>query len=324
MLKDDMGFNFNASQHGYFYFYILFLPHLLLQLSGFTFKIPTKRHPDGSRIWPQYRYEALAFFARCMVLLFLAWHRKMMHFNNYTHHRRTEEVNNDIDADIVKEKGQDFISSPFVAYTIVICTMLAADATSHKFKAIGQSSRTLRDLDGSQGAILLMSAAQFHATLHSLLTNDRPCVQIAALSVVQLSAFGMTLRRKGIISQSQGLVLYGLVLIVGMIVIVDDLYSHGMLGFAIAMGNLAAIVRFEWNMNKYWLWSIMALILQCCVIKSDDGMDVGRWIGIWSGKSSTCIYESEYWIGLSFASTLGLLYVAAKRELSSQQYCKDS
>ena len=148
--------------------------------------------------------------------------------------------------------------------------------------------------------------------------------KIAALSVVQLSAFGMTLRRKGIISQSQGLVLYGLVLIVGMIVIVDDLYSHGMLGFAIAMGNLAAIVRFEWNMNKYWLWSIMALILQCCVIKSDDGMDVGRWVGIWSGKSSTCIYESEYWIGLSFASTLGLLYIAAKRELLSRHSCKNS
>lgn len=256
-----------------------------------------------------------------MALISLAWHRKIKHFNN---HARTDEVINDFDADIIKEQGQGIIPSPFVAYTIVMCTMLAADATSHKFQTVGQGSRTLRDLDGSKGAILLMSAAQFHATLHSLLTNDRLCVQIAALSVVQLSAFGMTLRRKAIISQSQGLVLYGLVLLVGMIVIVDDLYSHGMLGFAIALGNLAAIVRFEWNMNKYWLWSIMALLLQCCVVKSDEIVGVGRWIGIRSGKGSTCIYESEYWIGLSFASTLGLLYIAAKRELSSRKCGKNS
>jgi len=251
-----------------------------------------------------------------MALLSLAWHRKNMQFNNHTHANNNDTIETDI---LYKEQGKGIIPSPFAAYTIVICTMLAADAISHKFQIIGQRSRTLRDLNGSKGAILLMSAAQFHATLHSLLTNDRLCVQIAALSVVQLSAFGMTLRRKGIISQSLGLVLYGLVLIVGMIVIVDDLYSHGMLGFAIALGNLAAIVRFEWNMNKYWLWSIMALLLQCCVVQSDVIVGVGRSIGIWSGKGSTCIYESEYWIDLSFASTLGLLYIAAKRELSSRQ-----
>eukprot|EP00566_Odontella_aurita_P034068 CAMPEP_0113583948 /NCGR_PEP_ID=MMETSP0015_2-20120614/32818_1 /TAXON_ID=2838 /ORGANISM="Odontella" /LENGTH=39 /DNA_ID=CAMNT_0000488917 /DNA_START=90 /DNA_END=206 /DNA_ORIENTATION=+ /assembly_acc=CAM_ASM_000160 len=39
------------------------------------------------------------------------------------------------------------------------------------------------------------------------MTTDRMGVQIAALTVVQTSAFGMTLRRKGIITQRQGLCL---------------------------------------------------------------------------------------------------------------------
>ena len=58
------------------YFSLVFFPHALLQMSGFGFEIPRKRHPDGNRIWPQYRIEALVFFGRCMSLLFLAWYRK--------------------------------------------------------------------------------------------------------------------------------------------------------------------------------------------------------------------------------------------------------
>ncbi len=66
-----------------------------------------------------------------------------------------------------------------------------------------------------------MSLAQFHATVHCLLTSDRLSVQIAALSVVQTSAFEMTLRRKQFISQKEGVILYALVLMIGMVVIID-------------------------------------------------------------------------------------------------------
>jgi hypothetical protein len=86
-----------------------------------------------------------------------------------------------------------------------------------------KGNRTIRDLTAPKWAQYLMSSAQFHATVHCLLTSDRLSVQIAALTVVQLSAFGMTLRRKGFISQRQGVLLYALVLAVGMVVIFDDL-----------------------------------------------------------------------------------------------------
>ncbi len=58
-------------------FAMIFLPHFLLQISGFAFPLPNKRHPDGNRIWPQYRWEALVFCTRCLSLLFIAWRRKV-------------------------------------------------------------------------------------------------------------------------------------------------------------------------------------------------------------------------------------------------------
>jgi hypothetical protein len=45
--------------------------------TGFAFPLPVKRHPDGNRIWPQHRWEALAFCLRCLSLAGLAWRRKM-------------------------------------------------------------------------------------------------------------------------------------------------------------------------------------------------------------------------------------------------------
>ena len=87
------------------------------------------------------------------------------------------------------------------AFIIVLCTMILADTIKHHYKKMGDGSRTIRDLHGQPGVLYMMSSAQFHATLHSLMTSDRLCVQIAALAIVQLSAFGMTLRRKGLITQ---------------------------------------------------------------------------------------------------------------------------
>jgi hypothetical protein len=62
----DMGFDASTP------FFWLFVPHLLLQLSGFGFKLPTKRHPDGNRIWGEYRWHAFFFLAG--VRRYCSWH----------------------------------------------------------------------------------------------------------------------------------------------------------------------------------------------------------------------------------------------------------
>lgn len=177
--QDDMGFDgpnlhriddLREGKQQYVYFIQIFLPHLLLQSTGFAFHLPLKRHPDGNRIWPQYRYEALIFSCRCLTLAFIAWRRKCHMWS--------------------LENGDCSILSAGVC---VVLTMILVDLNTRWYKAHQKSNytRTIRDLTAPQWLQYLMSSAQFHATVHCLLISNRLSVQIAALTVVQLSAFGM-------------------------------------------------------------------------------------------------------------------------------------
>jgi hypothetical protein len=330
---DDTTMNTTTYPYFYYvYFIILFLPHFFLQISGFGFSIPKIRHPDGNRIWPQYRYEALVFFCRCMSLLLLAWHRKIQNWG-YQHHKHDEhEQENE------QQKGYRQLSPLFWNSIIVFATMIAADNVAKKFRQgkqqpkqgskeqegtnIGTRSRTIRDLKGPPSILYLMSAAQFHATLNSLLTNDRLSVQIVALSVVQLSAFGMTLRRKSIISQKMGVGLYSILLLLGMIVIIHDYHLIGndngnIFYLAISLGNIAALLRFELHLNKYILWTFMIFMIHYVLV--EDGKN-GYWVSSssWmsSGMTTTTnhkqIYHSDEWFYVSIGSTFALLLGSAK------------
>lgn len=222
---------------------LLFFPHALLQVSGFGFQIPRKRHPEGNRIWPEYRWHALVFFLRCLSLLALAWYRK-------------RNVLVDFD--------------PYYNALIIFLTMIGADAVTKHFQLIGESSPTIRGLNAPSGVLYLMSAAQFHATVHCLLTTNRMSVQLAALTVVQTTSFGMTLRRKGKIDLPQGLILYSFVLALGMLVIWDDLVRGDIFFFATTVGNVAAMGRMDLRMNKYLLWATVASFL-VFIRKNDIG-----------------------------------------------------
>jgi hypothetical protein len=79
--------------------------------------------------------------------------------------------------------------------------------------------------------------------------------------VVQLSAFGMTLRRKGWIDSTFGLILYASVLVVGMMVILFNLQQSGILYPAMTVGNVAAVLRMDLGCNKYLLWPMVAVAL---------------------------------------------------------------
>jgi len=260
----DMGFNNNvrlsAQSHDHDYiaqFLNWFLPHLLLQISGFAFQLPRKRHPDGNRIWPQYRWEALMFCLRCLSISFLAWIRKVHGW-----------------------KLEDGTCSIIPAAIIVFITMLSSDRVVqwHKSHYGLKGSRTIRDFGvAPRWSRYLMSSTQFHATVHCLLTSDRLSVQIAALTVVQLAAFGMTLRRKRIISPMEGVFLYSLVLGMGMLVIIDDILRRSFFHLAICLGNATAVLRMNLGMNKYFIWGGVLALLPHLMRLRDDAFPGGKY-----------------------------------------------
>jgi len=319
--RDDMGFGTLTTEN----LVLVFLPHVLLQLSGFAFDIPEKRYKDGFRIWPQYRWEAVFFAGRSLALMALAWHRNLygsgmigdedndanrsfgqkVTLMALAWHRKLNgsdigeyEEENDANRSFWLLSGH----SVWPAAAIVIATILCADVAAAYFRWLGHESRTLRD-QGSvpQGFLYLAAAAQFHANVHCLLTSDKLCVQLTALAVVQITAFFMTLRRNNIINVLQGNILYGLGLVLGMAVIASDLMDRGILGIGITLGNVAALVRFDLGLNKYKLWILVAFLMQ--FISTDSDSASSSWLG---GKSA--------WDEAAVFSTGLLLAGAARRQ----------
>jgi hypothetical protein len=233
----DMGFDSSTP------FFWLFLPHLCLQVSGLGFAIPPKRHPDGNRIWAEYRWHALAFCARCLALMFCAWQKKKGAF---------------------AAEPTIFLSVPlekWLVTSIFLINMMIVDKVTTIYSNRGESSNTIRGLRCSSALKYLLSVSQFHANVSCLLNNDSMSVPFAALVVVQSSAFGMTLRRKGFIGLELGLVLYSLVLLLGILVIRDDLMRRGLLLQGTTIANFAAVARMDLGFNKYTLWLVVSFVL---------------------------------------------------------------
>lgn len=234
----DMGLDYNTPK-----LLMIFLPHALLQISGFNFKLPPRRHPEGNRIWAEYRFHALLFFCRSMALILLAQRFREGQFpfqsNNY----------------------DSILIARLLTAFILLGNMLCVDYVTRKFEERGESSKTIRGLKGPAILKYFMSTTQFHANLNCLLTTEKMNVQLSALAVVQGSAFGMTLRRKVVINHGQGLFLYSAVLVLGMFVIIDDLRERGILLAALTTGNVAALSRIDFGVNKYILWCLISFAI---------------------------------------------------------------
>jgi hypothetical protein len=154
-----------------------------------------------------------------------------------------------------------------------------------------------------------MSSAQFHATVHCLLLfGNNMNVQFAALTVLQTTAFGMTLRRKNIIIQHQGFVSYGIVLVLGMIVIINDLIRHKILYQTIFISNTTALCRFEFNINKYLLWAVVSFVFN--TTKNDNQNSFFGKILLLDGRTA--------WQRLALSSTVLLLAGAIYRQRHEQ------
>jgi len=270
---DDMGF---ADQNGWSSAASL-APHLLLQLSGLTFSIPRRRIVTGSRIWPEYRWHALVFTLRSLVLMAIA----------------------------VRYPHAETCLPPLL---VVLCAMAAAEYFTAWYARRGESSRTIRDLAAPAGAQYLMSATQFHATTGCLLTRGRLSVQLVSLCVIQSAAFVMTLQRRGLITHRQDLCLYAgllgfgaptstsaprlalasvhvdmLCAGLGLAVVLDDFSARGVLPVAFTVANAAAIARLDGGANKYILWAAVGLLLPALCAPERAAARVWRVLGPASG-----------------------------------------
>jgi hypothetical protein len=202
-------------------------PHFLLSVSSLIFHIPRKRIKEGSRIWPEFRLQSIAFACRSLVCMMLKW-------------------------------AEDFwsidTSSPFLSALVVFLTMAAADYSGR----ITAKQNTIQGLDTYPVVKYLFSVAQFVATARCIIGAHNYANHFLFIWIIQCTAFLMTLRRKNIVSHNILVGLYGLLLYIGM-----KTPRRNFIGVkerAWIMGATGTLLRMGFGWNKYVVWACVAYL----------------------------------------------------------------
>ena len=236
--ESDMGFRTHPS-----FTIPTILLHFFLNASSFEFRLPKKRITEGSRIWPQARFHSLIFLCRSLALIGIYCY-------------------------------EDYFQRP-PSYTanmvVVFAAMAFADLAT--WSAGVYKSNTIRDLSASVQMKYYFSVMQFYATAASLFGIRRSTGPFNTIIVLQLSAFGATLRRKNLLSHQFAVIGYGVALFSSFIVVMSELrFTYHARGALFLVGNCAAMLRIgPWpqsrklskvTRNKYLIWSLMAILCQ--------------------------------------------------------------
>lgn len=215
------------------------LLHFSLTASAFFFKLPSRRIKNGTRIWPEYRMHSMVFLCRSLVAIAMYWYEDRFHLPRW----------------------YDF------NLFLVLATMLAADLCS---ASVGKEfqSNSVRDLDTHPAVKYFFSVMQFLATPVFLFGYPRCTVPFMIVTVVQLTPFLGTLRRKNLLGHHFVVFLYGVFLASSYWIIAFNA-KGSMLRICACFGFVAAI----WRMmplphiarplqSKYLIWSTLGLIIR--------------------------------------------------------------
>lgn len=218
------------------------LLHLILNLSALEFKIPSKRISSGYRIWPEYRLHSLVFLGRSLAVMALFWYEQTFE----------------------KEPNYDW------NFAFIILGMVAVDLSSYSQRKFASS--TIRDLDTPGWVKFLFSTAQFFGSANIMFgLRHRYSMHMLSVTVIQLNAFMMTVRRKNLASHNGLVTMYGLALFVSMAVSVYEYYRVDETIFLAVstIGHITVVQRMapwpdfmKFVSNKYLVWMTAGLLLR--------------------------------------------------------------
>ena len=216
---------------------VLITLHAALSLSSLVFRLPARRIKEGTRIWPEFRLHSIVFALRALLSMLLVW----------------------FDEAYPSPTGPRY----WVNICIVFATMSAADLSTNLLPDISRS-HTIRDLDASPAAKTAFSYMQFVGTVGTLLGLRSYTGQFIVVSIIQVFAFTLTLRRKNLISHSAALVFYSLHLAIGFTVANFEVFIYmGLAGIALAptLAIIAMMLRIHVGLSKYIVWAAMAAVV---------------------------------------------------------------
>lgn len=223
--ETDMGFNTSLAT------LMSIAAHTLLSVSSLIFKIPSKRIASGYRIWPEYRLHSIVFALRSLSMMLIIW----------------------------LERKNEWEPQHLWNAGIVFATLALADAASWYVGPNGRSN-TIREVEAPPLMRYAFSVMQFHATMGVMLGVRRFSTQFIYVWIIQLNAFLMTLRRKNLAPHMALVSTYGVMLAFGFVVCSYEANTIGAFLMVNTLGNTAAVVRLGLRVNKYVLWTSIAVL----------------------------------------------------------------
>lgn len=203
--------------------------HTLLSVSSLIFHIPRVRNKMAPMIWPEFRLHSILFACRSLIVM-------LLHFFNM--------------------RGR---------FIIHILTMLGADIVTYYLPSHGTTMRIMPYEYERFWNVhkIFYSMCQVYATLE-IITREKMDYAFMVLFPIQLSAFLMTMVRKGLLSSTGWHVLYTVALLTTMMYCISS-YSAGFDSKFGTMYQLCAIGfmvgRFYFKLNKYILWTVICISL---------------------------------------------------------------
>lgn len=226
---------FNYS-YSYSYLLLLFI-HASLHVTSFEFILSNRRNLSYNIIWPEMRWHSLLFAYRSLLIMLLF--------------RYENEIR---------------VVFGLSRYLVVIGTMVSADAVSYALpqKKDEKELKTMRDNPYPKGTSeyvikainLFYSISQVFATLHMLFAPTPDYIYLTLIPI-QTAPFGMTLQRKGIITQFGWHAFYIFAILTNYIYSAINIYEPVM---SWTFMIFFAVCRFKLNMNKYVLWTIIFFV----------------------------------------------------------------
>lgn len=229
--------------------------HAMMHVTSFEFLIPSRRNRTYNIIWPEMRWHSLVFAYRSLVMMSLLW----LSWNG-----------------IVSEHLTVWARGP-----LVIATMLLADTITAHYKrteTLRESETTMRTNPYpsyvhpavSRMYNLMYSASQVLGTMN-ILCRDIGSVFLVVFPI-QIAPFGMTLVKKGILTQAGWHFWYSIAIFANYwyaktMVRAND---NSLETFYTVSAIFFIIGRFGLNINKYALWcTVIAMQWYLLSIRSD-------------------------------------------------------
>jgi hypothetical protein len=223
--------------------------HTALHATAFQFFISNRRNKVYNIIWPEMRWHTAAFAQRSLWTMLLVW---------------------------LADRGAISSAASIAARpALVIGTMVVADVAT---MVHGSQSTTMRDNPYPSYVParivkwhnMFYAISQILATMNILVATamDRPFLSLLA---IQTAPFGMTLVKKGVITQAGWHLWYTLALLLNYAYALVSIETGAISTAAyFATASTVAVLRFRYRVNKYLLWTLASATVLFHFFSSDS------------------------------------------------------